>query len=113
MSVDVVWSPREGEPKKTSHPDALANLNEARDFYKTHFFSQQWNLCMTKNDSKDNVLIWIWWTPPVESKLSKISYPITTHQPRHAFLKEMQDAYDVIYQEACRYHDPKIPFHKK
>jgi hypothetical protein len=112
MSAEIIWSPRQGEPKKTAHPDALSNLNEARDFYKTHFFSKEWNLSMTKNDSQDNVLIWIWWTPPIGSKLSKISYPITTHQPRKNFLEEMENAYDAIYQEACRHHDPKIPFHK-
>jgi len=112
MSAEVIWSPREGEPKRTAHPDALINLNEARDFYKTHFFSKEWNLAMTKNDSKDNVLIWVWWTPPVESKLSKIAYPVSTQQDKRTFLNELQNAYDSIYEEACRYHDPKIPFNK-
>ena len=113
MSAEVIWSTREGEQKKTAHLDALFNLNVAREFYKSHFFSTEWNLCMTKNDSKDNALIWIWWTPPISSKLNKITHPISTHQDRRAFLKELEAVYQTIYEEAARYHDPKMPFYNK
>lgn len=104
MSAEILWKTKEPETQK-AHPDALLNLNEAREFYKTHFFSDEWNLSMTKNDSKENVLIWIWWTPPTSSKLSKISHPISTHQDRRTFLNELENVYQSIYEEACRYHD--------
>ena len=69
MSAEIIWNQKNGEEKKEAHPDALINLNVARDFYKTHFFSKEWNFSMTvKNDSRENILIWIGWTPPAETE---------------------------------------------
>lgn len=109
MSADVVWKSREVEQKKTAHVDALFNLNAAREFYKKKPFPKDWNFQMTKNDSIDNILIWIWWTPPLDSKLSKISHPITTHQLRNVFMMELENAYDSIYSKAYKYFESKKP----
>jgi hypothetical protein len=109
MSAEVIWKQKDSEPKKTAHVDALFNLNAAREFYKKKKFPKEWNFQMTKNDSIDNILIWIWWTPPLESKLAKISYPISTHQPRNSFMEELENAYEGIYAAAFKHYETKKP----